>query len=275
MQSTTPSDQSYEEEIHAVPIIETSPRSNLSQIILLIIGAVILSGVSYYIGTLKKQPVAVSEPQESPLSVQQETVTAPDTDLNEWETYTVKELHLSLKLPKSFKKYGEFKETTFGNDAGGTQVCATFTKQTSSVIKQVFAGISSCVTNKFGIGTTSVEFSAPRESGFADGQGFKIQNGKFYAKTPVNKEWEIPQELVTKVENSNGLEIIKVTGAKEYSAAMQMHVEVIGTPGKGKVGALVNTQDINYPGFTMEMELDDQLTEEVFDEILKSLHVVK
>lgn len=280
MDTSTPLQSSPPPQIENPPSItpQRSPAKGSVPLLLTIALMIVSAVIGYYAAILKTTKSDQTEttylveatptPTASPDAMYKDSVITP-SDSN---VYTVPALKLQFQLPESFKKYGEFREIVFPGESG-MQICATFETKTSFLVEQAYAGSGGCVANKFGVGTTSVDFSAGREGTFGDLQGFIFKNNAYYAQAPLEKEWQIPSNLVTELENSAGLEIIKVKGANIYSDVMEMELDVTGTPGEGKIGALVNTNDSNYPGFTLEMELSEELTEEVFDQILSTIKI--
>lgn len=263
-----------------VPVVAESHKSFSPVVLLGVTVLVFAVGVAgYYLGTQKSTTVVL--PSASPISSPNLTNNEPATTsiliennaldaTANWETYSIKELNLEFKLPASFAKNGTWKTSVYPGELG-MQLCATFVKETSFILNIVYAGGGACEGNKFGVGATSSDFSAGREGGFSDSQGFILKEGKYFAKAPLNHEYVVPNNLVTKVPNNTRAEVIKVMGANYYSEVVAREMPEAGTPGKGKIGALVNTKNITYPGFSIEMELSEDITEAVFDQILSTI----
>lgn len=196
------------------------------------------------------------------------TITEQPPTTSNWKTYTLKTIGLEFKLPPVFDNYGEMKEEIMPGEKG-TQLCMTFAKKSSLlIVKPVFAG-GGCRINYFGLGAVSLDYEAGREGAFTDLLGFIKQDGKYYAKQNLDRKVEIPANLVKEVRSQFGVQVLKITG-KNYTTG-EWRGAMAGTPGDGRIGALVNTTNALYPGIAIEMELSESLTEEVFDQILSSL----
>ncbi|KKQ24433.1 MAG: hypothetical protein US39_C0016G0046 [Microgenomates group bacterium GW2011_GWC1_37_12b] len=192
----------------------------------------------------------------------------PTTTNSNWKTYSLKTIGLEFKLPPIFNSYGEMKEEIKPGEKG-TQLCMTFAKKTSFLlVKPAFAGGSFCDINYFGFGTVSLDYEAGRGGGFTDLLGFAIEDGKYYARQNLNRKFEIPANLVREVSSQDGVKVLKIIG--KYSTTGEWQGPIAGTPGDGRIGALVNTTNTLYPGIAIEMELSGSLTEEVFDQVLSS-----
>lgn len=203
----------------------------------------------------------------------QPAVTEQPNGTSNWLTYSLKTVDLEFKLPPIFNSYGEMKEEIKPGEKG-TQLCMTFAKKTSFIlVKPIFAGGGFCMINYFGFGTVSPDYEAGREGGFTDLLGFTIENGKYYFRQNFNRKFEIPSNLVKKVRNQYGVQILKITGKNSTTGEWQG--PIAGTPGDGRIGALVNTTNTVYPGVAIEMELSGNLTEVVFDQILSTLRFSK
>lgn len=197
------------------------------------------------------------------------TITEQPSTTSNWKTYTLKTIGLEFKLPSVFNSYGEMKEEIKPGEKG-TQLCMTFAKKTSYlIVKPVFAGGSFCSINYFGFGTVSPDYEAGRGGGFTDLLGFINEDGKYYARQNLDRKFEIPANLVKEVRSQYGVRVLKITGKNSTTGEWQGPIG--GTPGDGRIGALVNTTNTIYPGIAIEMELNGSLTEEVFDQILSTL----
>ena len=75
--------------------------------------------------------------------------------------------------------------------------------------------------------------------------------------------------------NSNGVKILKVYGEAKYPENSE-RAYAPGTPGEGNIGAIINLpDDSKYSGISITMNLSNTLTEEIFDQILDSIKIVK
>lgn len=111
----------------------------------------------------------------------------------------------------------------------------------------------------------SSDYGVGRGVGFGDFQGFLKKEGKYFGIV-LEKEFEIPSEIVQENTNSSGVNMIKVIGRIDPEDGSDFP-----SPGEGWIGAIVNTPDETYPGLNVFMELRDGLTEETFDQILSTL----
>src|SRR3972149_4307660 len=183
---------------------------------------------------------------------------APTTDpAANWETYTVRTVGLEFKLPNGLKENSPFEEMVRPGDTG-KYLCATFNASTM---------FSACTPNSFGIGTTSPNFTAGRGGVFLDFLGFRVKDGKYYAKFLSNTESEIPKELVKEINNSQGVKILRIVGRDQTGEAGP----ILGSLGEGYVGALLNIS--NHPDFTglaVIMKLGNVTTIDLFDQILST-----
>lgn len=203
---------------------------------------------------------------------------APKTETTNWTIEKFETLGLEFKVPTylSMMDYPKGFET---KGETGTQFCVQYLKSdiTSFLIKKANAGGGACFPESFGIGTTSIDYQAGRMGGFGDVQGYMFEDGKYYAKTVSGKTFEIPNELVSEITNPNGIKILQVTGADSIPSSEDVPAfPILGTPGSGRIGAIINIQgNAKYTGITFEMKIDDKLTPEVFKEILDTVKLTK
>lgn len=225
-------------------------------------GAYILNG-----GFDKKQEVAQVMPTQIPT-----TTPLPDATAN-WKTYTITSVGLEFKLPPSLSDLGHLKEEIVQGEKGSL-VCVSFFPENYNDVKPKNASNKSGIceyhilSKSFSAGTSSVNFEQGRGGVFSDLQGFKKENGKYYAKFVDNKTFEISNDLITEVKNKNNVQILKVIG-KSYESGETHGQSVLGTPGNGRFGALINTRSATYPGFTIDVA-SDKLTNETFDQVLST-----
>ncbi|MBI2595869.1 hypothetical protein HYW46_04015 [Candidatus Daviesbacteria bacterium] len=228
-----------------------------------------IGGGAYYFGkqsntseTLPKQSKRVDikliSPSPSP---------APVDETAKWKTYIIKTLSLEFKLPPEIGSLGELTEVIEPGQTG-TQLCVSFTKPLS-LIKNAYAG-GFCVTEyplTMNIGTTSVDYSQGRGGTFTDLQGFKYQDGKYLTRF-VNGQFleEFPQDLITKVQNNNGVEIIKIKPHLPLDDGPSLR----NTLPEGWVGVVMNTKNTTYPGLALKIQLSDKVNEQLVDKILST-----
>lgn len=226
----------------------------------------ILVGVGGYVLGTKQNQTAVQNQQNTVVPTSIPTPT-PDPTAN-WKTYKVDSLNLEFKLPLKLTQFGELKEEveSVKPPFSGKDLCVTFPKKTSFFVKEAYAG-AGCDINYFGISTISSDYNVGRGAGFGDLQGFTYKNGTHYFSKLDDKEFELPSNSVQKINNPYGVEIIKI----KYSHIPTEEMPPIYHTGEENVGALVNTtNNKQFPGFAVLLELKNNITEEDFDQILST-----
>jgi len=225
----------------------------------------ILTAAGFALGKYSTKSVPFAPPAE--ISPQPTLPLTPTPGLTaNWQSYKLETIGLSFKLPPVLGNLGELKESITSGEKG-TSLCMTFTKKTTFSVRQVLAGGAACGVNLFGLGTTSADFEAGREGLFTDLQGYTKENGQYFAIL-VGKRIEIAPGLVQEIDNPNGLKILKITG--KNSTGGEWRGPISGTPGEGRIGALLNTDNHQYPGLAVEMELTNNLTQDLFNQILST-----
>jgi hypothetical protein len=252
---------------HPVPPTSASKKSTLLVISIIVILLLFFGLGGIALGKYLYGPKTIIPPPSSITATPPVTLSSPTSEPTaDWKSYTIKALNLSFKLPPFFNTLGEMQENVNPGEKG-TYLCMTFARNKTTFIDRAFAGGFYCNVYKFGLGTTSVDFEAGREAGFTDLQGYVFENGVYYAKL-LGKKFDIPSDLVKKIENPNGIIIIRIMGKKSTDEEWQG--PLAGTPGEGNIGALINTGNSTYPGLAVQMELNKDLTEDVFDRILST-----
>lgn len=214
-----------------------------------------VAGGAFYLGrsTIQKSSPNPVDTSQTPQSVPDST---PIISRVPWRTYTIKSLGLTYDLPPEVTSLGELQEFIVPGQIG-TQIFIS--TENSKVVSD----------KRFLMGTTSVDYMAGRGGMFIDLQGFKKENGKYYAKFVHNQTIELSNDLVNEVKNSNGLDVIKIKG-RNYDSGEAQGIPVTGTPGQGKIGALININKPPYQGLAVQMDLTQNLTEQLFDRILST-----
>ena len=81
----------------------------------------------------------------------------------------------------------------------------------------------------------------------------------------------LPPYLISESKNINGVTILRVVGESKMSDLIGMEMPTLGTPGKGYIGALINTSSNDkYSGFNVSMEIKTDKDEIIFDQILST-----
>ena len=249
------------------PIMHEIPKPKNKFVIflvaLLILVGLVSLGYWAYQNYFAVKPVPVASPSPTP-----EATADPTAN---WKTYIVNGLGIEFKLPEYFSPldYPNGNET---KGEKGKQFCIEYTKIdiVSFLIKNVIAGGGACLPQYFGLGTTSIDYEAGRMGGFGDLQGYTYENGKYYAKMNLGKKFEMPTELTKEVTNPNGVKILIVIGKNNLLEQEGNNFPITGTPGDGRIGALVNLNNAIYPGVTVEMKLEGGLNTQLFDQILST-----
>ena len=196
--------------------------------------------------------------------------TEPNSPIADWKTYKVNELGIEFKLPKQLGMLENSGKEMAGDT--GTQFCMSFVGSLSfSIVKDVYAGAGPCGGGVFSLGTVSKDYSAGREGGFGDLSGY-IKDGVNYSARFVNGgKFLLPSYLISESKNINGVTILRVVGESKMSDLIGMEMPTLGTPGKGYIGALINTSSNDkYSGFNVSVEIKSQQDEEIFDQILST-----
>ncbi len=203
------------------------------------------------------------------------TVELPDNPEN-WNSYKIQAAGIELKLPEKLTKKGTWKEEERSGSKGAV-VCFNIYKETSiNIINLATAGGAGiCGGNGDDIliiGGSSIDFEAGREGMFTDLQGFTKENGIYYAKFVSGNKFALKNVKLKELENENEVEIIKILGENEKIE--DIDAPISGTPGKGYLGAIINTKNSRYPGLSIQLKLDSNISEYEFDQILKSIKFI-
>lgn len=229
-------------------------------VFLILILTALVAWLAWENQNLKKEVSVLSSVRSTPAA------STPDEPASDWQSYSNSTLGIKFVLPNEFAKYGALSEKIIPSSEGGECFCLTFPSAQGFLVKEVLAGGA---INIFGLGTTSVDFQAGREGGFTDIQGFREADGRYFALWVGGGEIEISDNLVTESKSDFGVRYLKIHG---LSMTEEPFFPIPGTPGDGYIGALINLPTPGkYRGFVIEMELRDDLTEAVFDEVLASL----
>lgn len=187
-------------------------------------------------------------------------LTAKDIPNNpdEWKTYLLPTLNMKIKLPENLTKNGDWKEQVISASEGSI-IC--FSNKISEV--------AICSGEIIFAGGTSIDFIESRGGTFTDLQGFTKENNKYYIRTTGNNKFELKNIKFKEIKNPNGIEIIKILGENQISEGSEFPTG--GTPGKGYLGAIINTKNTKYPGLSIQLKLDSDISEFEFDQILENI----
>ncbi len=174
----------------------------------------------------------------------------------EWKSYKLKTLGLELRLPESLSKQGAWEEKVIQSNNKGSIVCFSNEKSENEV----------CSGNNLLVRGTSSDFAGGTSETFTDFQGFSKENNKYFIKTVGGDKFELINAKFKEKINLNGVEIIKILGEKE--------TPIRGTPGKGYLGAIINTKNPKYPGLSLQLKIDSNVSEYEFDQILESVKIL-
>lgn len=254
------------EQIQPEVVSVTPKKSPLPVILLVVLGLIIVAGAVYAgfrMGRKQISPGATSEPTVVPQTT--EVTSTPGATTN-WKTYKNEKYGFEFKYPEKL----QFEENIYPGEKG-IVYCLNFKKSISFnyfFIREVYAGAAGCFFSDFGVGGVSTDFEAGRSGGFTDTQGYEKDNGKIVFKFAGTKKFEIPQDLVKKVyTNENNVEIVVVEGKTQTDSPFQ----VMGTPGDGNLGALINTKNPSLTGLAVVYSKTSKLlSEDEFYQVLST-----
>lgn len=237
-----------------VPPVQTRHTS----MILLIIVVLAVGILGFLIGRSTFLMQYAPPTESSPTLEAMTPSPTPDPTAN-WKTYTINSLNLSFKLPPELSQYGELEEKVQAGEKG-TLFCITFSQDAPW-----------CGGRRFGIGMISNDYDAGRETRFTDTNGYEVENGKYYylGIDKSGQKYEIPQSLAKEITTTSGVKMLRVRGANATGSSFALP----GTPGEGFIGALINLSNPTYPGAAIQMELNETLTENLFDQILSTFQI--
>ncbi len=200
----------------------------------------------------KKQDAATAVKDQVKISADE----LPDNPEN-WKAYQSSALGIEVKLPENLAKKGEWEFFEIPGEKGSI-ICFTSQKPEGSV----------CSGDIFVIGGSSSDYVEGREGMFTDFQGFSKKDDKYFIKTTGGNSFELMNATFKEFENENGSEIIKILG--ENTNFEGNEIPLGGTPGEGYLGAIINTKDSKYPGLSVQLKLNGDISEYEFDQILRS-----
>jgi hypothetical protein len=157
----------------------------------------------------------------------------------------------------------------------GKQICLSFIPLETglNLVKSVLAGGGAC-SGTFAIGSTSKDYEEGREGGFGDYHGYRKVGDKYYAIFVGGTESELDSSDVTEITTANGIKALVITGRDSVQTVERGMEPKPGNPGEGYMGALINKDISPYIGFNVQMKLSNQLTKELFTQILSTFKFV-
>lgn len=253
-----------------MPVEPQKPKSNIKTVIPWILTLIFLctSGFLFYQNQKLAAPTRDSQPLPSQAAQQDPTA--------DWQTYTDTVLGVQFKLPKQFEVLEQIGKEVAGDT--GSQYCIHFVRtQSYRFIPRVEAGAGPCAGSGLVIGSTTTTYSAGREGGFGDMHGYSVNQNRYSALFVQGDTFEIPSSLVTEKTNRHGVHYIVIAGAnsEQDMGGEKMSVPILGTPGEGHIGALVNLPTGKYPGFSIQLPIQSPEDTALFETILSTLQLNK
>ncbi|MBM3209669.1 hypothetical protein FJZ40_05290, partial [Candidatus Shapirobacteria bacterium] len=254
-----------ENNLQAQPPIVTEPkpvRSWLKIVLFVALGVILVGGLVFagiQIGKISNLKSQIAKPQ---LKTQNQEIPTLNP-INSWKTFRIDTLNIEFKLPPQISNKN-WEEKLLNGDRG-KMLCFQVTEANDDLLSRMVA----CGSRLYGtltMGGPSVNYTYGREGGFMDLQGFEKIGDKYYTHVVNNRKFEIPRELVSNFDSPNGLAIIKIRGEQDDTGDFPVQ----GTPGEGYLGAIINTGNPTYPGLSIVLILDKDISEETFDQILST-----
>jgi len=256
------------------PVVPEPPKKSFKWLVvaLIVFLLAVTSVFAYKYYQIKQQTTQTQPlPTPTPLVSPQPTVVAETAD---WKTYTIEEYGVSFRLPPELTDDSIINKN-LQPDSQGYILCWSITKKFESRLFQVvFAGGTGCTTGEvdtpFIVGGPSKNWqSAGRMGMFADNFGYSIENGQYKVG-----QYLLSSDLTKEFVNNYGVKILKVIG-KSGDPEEGTIFPVGGTPGQGKLGAIINlSNNPSYSSLTIEMKLSKKLTEPVFDLLLSTFKFI-
>lgn len=201
----------------------------------------------YFIGkdkTEKKQ----NNTSEITEQVKINTIEFPNNPQN-WKTYKIKGLEIELKLPKSLTDKGDFEEKEIKGEEGRI-ICIDYKSSDDN-----------CDNKTIIITSVTKDFQNDESlSIFSSSKGFVEKNQEYYVIGSSNNEIELG-DTKHKIFSQEDYEIIKILGSKDLKAGLN----------EEQLGAIINLNNKDYPALVLIMNINENLSEYEFDQILKSV----
>jgi hypothetical protein len=238
---------------------------------LLIIIVLVCLGISglggYYLG---RQSSNSFQNQSQCQTLMSPSPTVLQTGIPEgWETYSIPQLKLNFSLPGQISTLGTWSTEVLPGDKGNN-VCFHHKGKGSA------GGVGLCSLDTFTINATSKDFSAGRGAGFGDLSGYVIKDNSLFVNKESPATESTPKELYEVKTNANGVEYVLIIGRNEqvFGSYGEQTGPILGTPGDGYDGALINTNNPTYPGIVVTMKLEKGFDRQLLDNILSTFKFV-
>ncbi len=259
--------------------VGSKPHNWPKVVLAAVLGLGLLAGsayAGYYYGTQQvQQPekptpvVSQPSPKTTPTPTPEPTTPIVEDETKDWKTFESEEYGFGFKYPSTL----QVEEKTYAGEKGYAY-CLDFKKSISvriPWISEARAGAAGCWFVDFGMGGISIDFEEGRSGGFTDTRGYRKEQGRVifeFAGEQFGKEYEIPQELVKRIyTNPNQVEVVVVEGETHEDSPFP----VMGTPGDGWLGAIINTKHPVLTGLAIAYsETTSLLSEEEFYQILST-----
>ena len=275
IQQPTPIQQPVAEEFKEQPKPQKSSKMLTVLLVIITILSLCLSSYLAYQNYQLKEDISQIQLSGGQLETQVTPTTNPKTTQNptvNWEVYTIDMFNVSLVLPPGIS--ASQMEKTVSPGEVGSIICWTISDSQTGLITQVLAS-GQCGSNRFGITTMSKDFAAGRMANFTDTLGYKVEGETIYYIGVEGKTTPLSDELAELNTNQHDVEILKIIGATDHDEEMGTNFPTGGTPGEGVLGAIIMTGDDSYPAISIEMDIDGNLNEMIFDQVLSSIKFIE
>lgn len=192
------------------------------------------------------------------------------TDRTGWQTTTfvAGSKTIKLQIPPSIVQNAAIEQSSTQGETG-TQICHVLKEKELSFIPQAYAGGAHCLQGILTIGAISADYEAGRSTGFSDTKGY-VQKGTTFFVKGISGEVALNNSSVALATNAQGVQYLKIMGENDGEDGA---FPISGTPGKDRIGAIINLNDPDFPALSLDMELSETYTQSVFNSILESLTI--
>src|SRR3989344_6297345 len=210
-------------------------------ILVLLVLLVLVGGGIFYLSN--KQQTVLNKKESAPLPNSVDTVTAYKENSDGSKTYVFSVAKLQFKLPPKMAKETWLHEVNIN----------TFTEGKMGCITDAELRVTSCYLNRFAIAASSSDAGFGRGADFMDMKKFEVKNGHYFVLFGYgDTEIEIPQDRAKVIRNQYGVDILKIYGSDNTDIGSLPDIwDLSGN----KVGAVVNTNNPEYPGLAMIMKM--------------------